>query len=122
MSTYEQVVDNIETFKECKPLTPEESEAVEKANVLFRKNFAVPCTDCKYCVEHCPANVDIPLNFKAYNEYNKTRDLDDFNSLYNAIPDIRRSVNCIECGFCKSHCPQQIDIPKSLKKVSGLAK
>ena len=121
MSTYEQVVDNIETFKECKPLTPEESEAVEKANVLFRKNFAIPCTDCKYCVEHCPANVDIPLNFKAYNEYNKTREKSDFTKEYTLVPDNRKATLCIECGVCKSHCPQQIDIPRSLKKVKELA-
>lgn len=121
MSTYEQVVDNIKTFEECKPLSAEESEAVEKANVLFRKNFAVPCTDCKYCVEHCPANVDIPLNFKAYNEYNKTREKADFDNEYALIPDGRRATLCIECGVCKSHCPQQIDIPRSLKKVRELA-
>ena len=121
MSTYEQVVDNIKTFEECKPLSAEESEAVEKANVLFRKNFAVPCTDCKYCVEHCPANVDIPLNFKAYNEYNKTRERADFDKEYALVPDNKRATLCIECGVCKSHCPQQINIPRSLKKVRELA-
>lgn len=121
MSTYDQVADNLETFKECKPLTEEEAAAVEKANVLFRKNFAVPCTDCKYCVEHCPANVDIPLNFKAYNEYNKTRDKADFERAYALVPDNRKATLCIECGVCKSHCPQQIDIPRSLKKVKELA-
>lgn len=121
MSTYEQVADNLETFKECKPLSDDEAKAVEKANVLFRKNFAVPCTDCKYCVEHCPANVDIPLNFKAYNEYNKTRDKSDFNKEYSLVPDNRRATLCIECGACKSHCPQQIDIPRSLKRVKELA-
>ncbi len=121
MSTYEQVVDNIKTFEECKPLSTEESKAVEKASILFRKNFAVPCTDCKYCVEHCPANVDIPLNFKAYNEYNKTREKSDFVKEYDLIPDNRKATLCIECGVCKSHCPQQIDIPRSLKKVRELA-
>lgn len=122
MSTYEQVVDNINTFNECKPLTPEENEAIEKANMLFRKNFAIPCTDCKYCVEHCPKNVDIPLNFKAYNEYNKSRDLDDFYREYNKIPQDSVATSCIECGICKSHCPQQIDIPKELKKVAKMTK
>ncbi len=122
MSTYEQVVDNINTFSDLKPLTEAEANAVEQANIHFRKNFAIPCTDCKYCVEHCPANVDIPLNFKAYNEYNKTRELNDFSDIYNYIPEERKATCCIECGACKSHCPQQIDIPKSLKKVSGIAK
>ncbi len=122
MSTYEQVEDNIKTFTEAKPLTAEEKEAIEKANVLFRQNFAIPCTDCKYCVETCPAGVNIPACFKAYNEYNKTRDTEDFKKEYALIPDEKRAHNCIECGVCTEHCPQQIKIPDQLKKVGKLVK
>ncbi len=122
MSTYEQVEDNIKTFTEAKPLTAEEKEAIEKANVLFRQNFAIPCTDCKYCVETCPAGVNIPACFTAYNEYNKTRDTEDFKKEYALIPDEKRAHNCIECGVCTKHCPQQIKIPDQLKKVGKLAK
>ena len=122
MSTYEQVEDNIKTFTEAKPLTAEEKEAIEKANVLFRQNFAIPCTDCKYCVETCPAGVNIPACFTAYNEYNKTRDTEDFKKEYALIPDEKRAHNCIECGACTKHCPQQIKIPDQLKKVGKLAK
>ena len=122
MSTYEQVADNIKTFTEAKPLTDIEKEAIEKANYLFRKNFAIPCTDCKYCVETCPAGVDIPACFKAYNEYNKTRDVEDFKKVYAEIPEEKRAHNCIECGACMEHCPQQIKIPDKLKKVAELNK
>ena len=122
MSTYEQVEDNIKTFTEAKPLTAEEKKAIEKANILFRQNFAIPCTDCKYCVETCPAGVNIPACFKAYNEYNKTRDTEDFKKEYALIPDEKRAHNCIECGACTKHCPQQIKIPDQLKKVTNLAK
>lgn len=122
MSTYEQVADNIKTFTEAKPLTEVEKEAIEKANYLFRKNFAIPCTDCKYCVETCPAGVDIPACFKAYNEYNKTRDVEDFKKVYAEIPEEKRAHNCIECGACMEHCPQQIKIPDKLKKVAELNK
>lgn len=122
MSTYEQVEDNIKTFTEAKPLTAEEKKAIEKANVLFRQNFAIPCTDCKYCVETCPAGVNIPACFTAYNEYNKTRDTEDFKKEYALIPDEKRAHNCIECGACTKHCPQQIKIPDQLKKVGKLAK
>ena len=122
MSTYEQVADNIKTFAEAKPLTDVEKEAIEKANVLFRNNFAIPCTDCKYCVETCPAGIDIPTCFKAYNEYNKTRDLADFKKIYAEIPEDKRAHNCIECGVCMEHCPQQIKIPDRLKKVAELDK
>lgn len=120
MSTYEQVEDNIKTFNEAKPLSDEEKAAIEKANYFFRQNFAIPCTDCKYCVEHCPANVNIPACFSAFNDYNKSRDTDDFKRSYAAIPEERRAHNCIECGACVSHCPQQIKIPDKLKRVKVL--
>ncbi len=120
MSTYEQVEDNLKTFNEEKPLTETEKAAIEKANYLFRKNFAIPCTDCKYCVEHCPAGVSIPDCFSAYNEYNKSRDTDDFRRGYVKIPAEKRAAACIQCGACVSHCPQQIKIPDMLKKVKVL--
>ena len=121
MSTYEQVADNLKTFNEEKPLTDIEKSAIERANYLFRKNFAIPCTDCKYCVEHCPAGVSIPDCFSAYNEYNKSRDTDDFRRGYVKIPTEKRADACIQCGACVSHCPQQIKIPDMLKKVKVLA-
>ncbi len=118
MSTYEQVEDNLKTFNEAKPLEDREKAAIEKANILFRKNFAIPCTDCKYCVEHCPKGVNIPACFSAYNEYNETRDTNDFNKAYLLIQEEKRASNCIKCGICSTHCPQQIDIPKQLRKVN----
>lgn len=121
MSTYEQVEDNLKTFAECKPLSDAEKAAVEKANVLFRKNFAVPCTECKYCVETCPAGINIPACFKAYNEYNKTRNRADFSEHYSKINENQRAVNCLDCKSCIDKCPQKIDIPKELRKVSELS-
>ena len=120
MSTYEQVEDNLNTFNECKPLSDKEKDAIDRANVLFRKNFSIPCTDCKYCVEHCPAGVNIPACFSAYNEYNASRNKDDFKKAYALIPDDKRAGKCINCGACVSHCPQQIKIPDNLRKVKGL--
>ena len=122
MSTYEQVEDNIKTFNECKPLTEEEKEAIEKANVLFRKNFAIPCTSCKYCVTNCPQGIDIPTCFAAFNDYNKTRDLDDLNRTYITIPKDSRAHNCIDCKACMEHCPQEINIPRKLSQINDLTK
>lgn len=122
MSNEEQVLDNLKTFNECKPLSPEEEIAVNEANILFRKNFAVPCTACRYCVTDCPAGVDIPACFKAYNEYNKTRNLGDLKKEYELIPESARAENCINCGGCMAHCPQGIKIPDKLKKLAELYK
>lgn len=122
MSDEKQVLDNLKTFDECKPLSSEEEKAVNEANILFRKNFAVPCTACRYCVTDCPAGVDIPECFKAYNEYNKTRSPEDLKREYELIPESARAENCINCGGCMTHCPQGIKIPDKLKKLSELYK
>ncbi len=121
MSTYEQVADNLKTFDELKPLSDIEKEAIEKANVLFRKNFAVPCTDCKYCVETCPVGINIPACFKAYNEYNKTRSTEDFSKHYYIIGTEQRANNCLDCKACVEKCPQKIDIPRQLRRVTELS-
>ena len=120
MSTKEQVLDNIKTFSECKPLTKEETEAVEKANVLFRKNFAIPCTNCKYCIATCPSCIDIPACFKAYNEYNKTRLSEDFKKEYLLIPEEARADKCVNCKVCMEHCPQGIKIPEKLSRLKNI--
>ena len=120
MSTFEQVADNIRTFDEALPLDEKETEAVNKANILFRSNFAIPCTACKYCTATCPAGIDIPGCFAAYNEYNKTRDTADFAKAYAQIPESARADCCLECEACLEHCPQQIKIPDMLKKVAKL--
>lgn len=122
MSTYEQVEDNINTFNECKPLSDEEMKVIEEANILFRKNFAVPCTSCKYCVTECPKGIDIPSCFSAYNEYNATREISDLNKSYLLIPDEKRAHNCIECKKCMEHCPQDINIPRKLSQIKELAR
>lgn len=122
MSTYEQVEDNINTFNDCKPLSDEEKKAIEKANVLFRKNFAIPCTACKYCVTECPKGIDIPSCFASFNEYNKTREVKDLNKTYLLIPEDKRAHNCIDCKKCMEHCPQEINIPRKLSGIKELAK
>lgn len=122
MSTYEQVEDNINTFNECNPLSEEEMKAIEEANILFRKNFAIPCTSCKYCVTECPKGIDIPSCFNSFNEYNKTRDVIDLKKSYLLIPEEKRAHNCIDCKKCMEHCPQEINIPRKLSQIKNIEK
>ena len=117
MSDKEQVLDNIKTFSGNIPLSEEETTAVNKAAVLFRKNFAVPCTSCGYCLEACPNSIAIPDIFMLFNEYNLSRDDAAFNKSYKDIPKNKNAGLCVECGECIEHCPQKIDIPKKLKHI-----
>lgn len=120
MSNLEQVRDNISTIDGDIELSAQEHELLKKAAFEFRRNFTVPCTACKYCISECPNGVDIPAVFAAYNKYSMSRDLGDFTAEYLKIPSDANAAACISCGACQAVCPQNIEIPKKLKKALEL--
>lgn len=118
MSTYEQVVDNLNTFEELKDLTKEELEIVENVARNIKERTRNGCTGCKYCMP-CPAGVDIPSNFKVWNTYYK------YQSKQAVSWEVRQikanegfATKCVECGKCEAVCPQHLEIRKDLKTLS----
>lgn len=117
MSTYGQVLDNLETFNQFKPLTAVEYDCVEKAVKVLNKRTKNGCTNCKYCMP-CPAGVDIPGNFWLWNNYYKYENLSYIRYKYNSLNTNNALANaCLKCGKCEDMCPQQIDIRNDLNKV-----
>ena len=66
MSTLAQVKDNLETFKEYQNLNEEELAIVKKVSDTLHSRMKNGCTGCGYCMP-CPFGVDIPSNFKYWN-------------------------------------------------------
>ena len=59
MSSMEQMKENIQTFKEEKPLSEEEMKSLlAMADEMVRK-IVLPCTACHYCVSHCPQQIKV---------------------------------------------------------------
>lgn len=117
MSTMEQVEDNLKTFGEFKPLSVEEKETIDKVVETLNSRIQNGCTGCRYCMP-CPAGVDIPACFSAWNTYHMYQN-------YNAVSwkwehDIgteKQAKNCVKCGKCEAVCPQKISIREDLSKV-----
>ena len=112
MSSMEQMVDNVKTFSEDKPLTAEETALL--LDIAEGMKDSIPCTACRYCCDGCPAGLDIPGLISTYNELR-------FSPAVNVamriefLPEDKKPTACIGCGQCTRMCPQNIDIPGALK-------
>lgn len=117
MSTMEQLTDNLAVFSEYRPLSGAEKKVLSE--IAAGMLTSVPCTGCRYCVDHCPAGIDIPFMMDRYNEYSYD------NSMIPAVLMSSKERDqwpdaCIKCGSCAAVCPQHIDIPEKLEKLSEM--
>ncbi|MDO9491782.1 aldo/keto reductase [Acetobacterium sp.] len=119
MTTMDQVVDNINTANEgaANSLTNEELALVDFAKKTITEKMKVNCTNCRYCMP-CPSGVDIPGHFALYNNAFLFDALPRAKGLYQTMfPQDAKASNCVECGKCEEHCPQNIAIIEELKNV-----
>nr|WP_319488838.1 aldo/keto reductase [uncultured Caproiciproducens sp.] len=121
MSTIDQIVDNVDTMSNFKPLTDEECNVVHQAAEACKQKDTILCTGCRYCMD-CPSGVDIPKIFKIYNRYQTVKNLDAFKEAYSNTAESERPEHCVACGKCALHCPQAIEIPEKLAMISELTK
>ena len=122
MSDEAQMEDNLSYMKEFEPMNEEELQLVMKAADIIRNDIAVPCTGCRYCVDDCPMKIAIPDYFKVYNRLKQFQGLklEDRRNEYNRVAENNgKASECIECGMCEGHCPQNIEIRKVLKDVAA---
>ena len=115
MSSLQQMEQNIEIFNERKPLTEEEFNRLATGSDLFDK--LLPCTACRYCVDQCPQQLDIPTLISSYNDVRITPEgqIAFTPIMYiETLPDDKQPKSCIGCGACSAMCPQSIDIPSAM--------
>ena len=116
MSSLEQMRDNVDTMSNFEPFNGEELMAVTMAQKAIAGLNAIECTDCRYCMAHCPAHINIPGVFKALNNY----------LIYDNRSGAERSYawetrnggcasDCLHCGQCDDICPQRIGPMKELE-------
>jgi len=118
MSSLEQLQDNLKTFCDPSSLTEEENAVLQK--VVASMVDLIPCTGCRYCSEECPKKLDIPKLISMYNEIKNTDGSawGVLNFTLGAMTDAELPSSCSGCGNCKQVCPQGIDVPDLLQKLS----
>ena len=121
MNSMEMVADNIKTAYEAKvgELSLQDEEMLQSVVKAMNAKMKVGCTGCGYCMP-CPKNVDIPGAFAHYNRKYAEGWFPAMKEhiMCTALRKTPTSItNCIGCGKCEKHCPQNIPIREKLTEA-----
>ena len=121
MNTLQMVEENCRTASEAQPghLTESDFEVLEKVKKIIREKEKVGCTGCRYCMP-CPKGVDIPGIFRCYNAMfteSKSQGRFQFAQTVGLTKEPAFATQCVRCGKCEQHCPQNIPIREKLKEA-----
>ena len=120
-SDLEQLEENIRIFSEDKPFGEAERAALYKIADDIIGNTALPCTKCRYCTEHCPQDLDIPLLIELYNESKSRDDIGFMTPMHiGALSPEERPSSCIGCRSCEAVCPQELPIADTLAELAEI--
>ncbi|MDR1328113.1 MAG: aldo/keto reductase [Oscillospiraceae bacterium] len=121
MSTYEQLVDNVKTFKNIQKLSGDDRKLLDAAVATINSVPSVPCTRCNYCSPNCPQKINIPALIGLYNDYLVYRSAEGISRSYGFMAmQGGKAKDCIACKTCEEHCPQHIEIADTIAKLSPL--
>ncbi|MDR3310966.1 MAG: aldo/keto reductase [Oscillospiraceae bacterium] len=126
MSTYEQLVDNVNTFNGLKPLSDADRKAIADARNVIASVPRVPCTACNYCKD-CPQKINIAQMFNLYNDFLVYGEINE--RMYGMMTGAPSPFNdrtgkpsdCVSCKSCENECPQHIEISSLMEKIAAVA-
>ena len=119
MGNCEMINDNINTFKDFKPVTEEVVKVFDNVREIVRRVNQIPCTKCNYCAEVCPAAIPISQVFTVHNNLVSAKI--SRGEAKQEISKCREKMSeCIKCKVCEATCPQSIKISEELEKVDKI--
>lgn len=118
MSTYDQLMENLEIFKDLEPgcIKAEDKEVLGKIAAKFKELYEYDCTKCGYCMP-CSQKIDIPTVISHYNDL-KVYDNAPGIFLEHTWLNPRFASTCVDCKECEERCPQHLPISEIMKKAA----
>lgn len=114
MSDMKQLIENIATYGEEKPLSEKETEKLFSVADAMTSKTTLPCTACRYCTTHCPMELDIPNLIDLYNEHVYSGGGFLAPMAIGLLPDDKKPSACLSCRACEAVCPQNIKISEMM--------
>ena len=109
------------TERDCRA-KDKEMVAIGSAASTIKESIAIPCTACHYCTDGCPMGICIPEYFAIYNsikQFGKDQQWMNAITYYRNLSNTHgKASECLQCGQCEGHCPQQIPIIENLELVA----
>ena len=121
MNSPEMVEENCRIASEADigEMTEEDLAVLDEVKRAIREREKVGCTGCRYCMP-CPKGVDIPGIFRCYNAMyieSKGQGRSQFIQTVGLTKEPAFATQCVGCGRCERHCPQNIPIREKLKEA-----
>jgi predicted aldo/keto reductase-like oxidoreductase len=125
MSDMTQLEENLNLAETARAgmLGEPEQAAYREALAVINRACKIRCTGCNYCMP-CPCGVNIPGCFSAYNavySMGYVAGMHQFVTSTGLTSEHSGSPSqCVQCGKCETHCPQNLPIMRQLKQVERL--
>lgn len=121
MNSVEMVAENCRTASDALAgqFTEKDFATIAEISQKIREREKVGCTGCRYCMP-CPKGVDIPGTFRCYNAMfieSKGQGRGEFVQTVGLTKEPSFASQCVGCGKCEKHCPQNIPIREKLKEA-----
>ncbi|MBQ7097509.1 MAG: aldo/keto reductase [Clostridia bacterium] len=116
MSDSSQIEDNIKTFSDEKVLSEVEQNVLFEIGEKILSKRTLTCTNCKYCMEECPQELEIPKLLSLFNQMCLVKNnpsVERVKEKTEKLPSL-----CIGCGACQKKCPQKIEISSILAEFA----
>jgi predicted aldo/keto reductase-like oxidoreductase len=124
MNSTEMVLENCRIASSAKAdsFTQDDFKLIEQVKKIISESELVGCTGCRYCMP-CPKGVDIPALFRSYNMTavdSKKEARFEYAQTVGLRKEPAFATQCIGCGKCEQHCPQNIPIREKIKEADSV--
>ena len=121
MNTLDMVRENCRTADSARAgaFTDADRDVLRRVTEAIRASDKVGCTGCRYCMP-CPKGVDIPGTFRCYNAMfieSPSQGRFQYAQTVGLTKEPAFASQCIQCGKCEKHCPQELPIREKLREA-----